>query len=288
MLPLAKIAALVFGVAVFITASLSTAPIATFVLPLLFAVLPLAVIAADLYAKYQVRTYMQQGVSLTWIPADLKVKVKMVFKLPEDANFLPLDSIDFDSPDIQDFLNEIRLKDGYQLNGLALMSYSKKDKANWLANSDRNLAGYIGAPLLAVGTLVAMLTISEAAAPILFSAILATTVPVISAGIIILALAIALTYALNNQDKQIDNKYKLDKYSTNGDYLAGRVSQPDVLYLDEEQERAAISHSFVDEQLPLVSRLQSNNRSGLFAAIGVDNLDTKAGASINLDVGVAL
>lgn len=213
---LAQIAALVFGVAVFITATVSTAPIATFVLPLLFVALPCAVLAADLFAQYRVRQYMERDVSLE------------------------------------------RLIDGYQMAGHELMSYRKKDQANWLANSDRNLAGYIGAPLLAIGALVAMLTISEAAVPIvLFSPLLSTIIPVIASAIVILALVIALRYALANQDRQIDNKYKLNKESTNGDYSDGGNPEPDKLYLDQEQQEAA-------------KRLVTSN--GIFVAPRADNL----------------
>lgn len=124
----------------------------------------------------------------------------------------------------------------YQPNGHALMSASTKDKATWLANSDRNLAGYIGAPFIALGALIALLSISKTAVPVvLFSTLWSTTVPIMVATIVILILAIAVNYALANQDKQIDNKYKLNAGTGRGEL---RV---DLLYLNEEQAKAAIN-----------------------------------------------
>ncbi|MCX7090529.1 MAG: hypothetical protein NTU48_03650 [Legionellales bacterium] len=233
---LAQIAALVFGITVFMTATLSTTPIATFVLALLALTIPLAVLTADLYARYQVQKYMKDGFSLSTVPENQRARARMACGVPEDTNSITLDKINFDGQELRIFVNTVGLMDKYQLDGHALISPSIKDKATWLANGSRNLAGYIGAPLIAIGALIALLSISKTAVPtILFSTLLSTTVPIIVATIVILVLAISVNYALANKDKQIDNKYKLNTSKEPNN------KQPDELYLNEDQTKAAIT-----------------------------------------------
>lgn len=241
---IAEIAAVVFGVSVLITASLSSAPLATFVLPLLAVSLPFAVFAAHLFANHQTHKYLQNGYPLDWLPNSVQDRVRTACGVSPDAHTIPLDKIDFDSPELRALLISFGVMDEYQLNGHALMTSSPREKATWLANSDRNLAGYIGAPLLAVGGLIALLSVSKTTvSPILFSTLFSTTIPLIVASIIILFLAITLTYALNNKNKQIDNKYKLNTHDISNYYV------PDVLYFDKTQAQAAMALTETDRGL---------------------------------------
>ena len=240
---LSQIAAMVFAAAIFITASLSTTPLATFLLPLLVVIVPLAVLLADLYARHQIQNRIKNGFSLAWIKEDARIRVTAVCQVPFDAQSIPLDKIDFDSPALRTLLQEHKIIDEYQLNGLALMSSSVKEKAAWLANGDRNLAGYIGAPLMAVGLLIGILSISKTAvAPALFSTFLSTTLPIITASILVVGLACAIFYARQNAYEQIDDKYKLN-WTNNRQLLTKPNTDLDKLYFTEEHSQLAMDLS---------------------------------------------
>ena len=206
--PIAVIAALVFGIAIFATMMASASPVLTFILPLMLVVVPLFAVCANAYAKRSADKYVTEGISLKMLPEAIKQKFRTTLNLPADAEKVDLDQIDFDSPTFRSLAKELGLLNDYQLDGLALMSSSKKDKANWLANSDRNMLGYAVTPLLAITSLVLMLTLTSVPA-VLFSPLLAIIIPVVSAAIAIALLATALTYVSLNKDKQVDNRYKL-------------------------------------------------------------------------------
>lgn len=249
---LAQIAAIAFGVTVFITACLSSTPIATFVLPLLMLSIPLVVLTIDLYTRYRANKYIQGGIPLNWVhgkwsdeinswpkmrqlTADLRSKMKAVCDVAQELNSIPVDKINFDAPELQKFLEEIDFLDEYQLNGLSLMCSSTKDKARWFATLDRNLLGYIIPPLISIGALIALLSISNTTVPVLlFSTLCATTIPIVVAAVVTLVLAIALRYTMANRYKQIDNKYKLQISSEDS-------KKPDELYFNEDQAQEAIA-----------------------------------------------
>ena len=132
------IAALVFGIAIFATMMASASPVVTFILPLMLVVVPLFAVCANAYAKRSADKYVTEGISLKMLPEAIKQKFRTTLSLPADAEKVDLDQIDFDSPTFRSLAKELGLLNDYQLDGLALMSSSKKDKANWLANSDRN------------------------------------------------------------------------------------------------------------------------------------------------------
>lgn len=88
---MAQIAALIFGLTAFITAALSTTPIAAFVLPLLALTIPLAVLTADLYARHQVQKYMEDGFSLSKVPEYMRSELRKACDVTQDANVIPLE-----------------------------------------------------------------------------------------------------------------------------------------------------------------------------------------------------
>ena len=225
--PIAVIAALVFGITTAIMMA-SSAPVLTFILPLMLVVVPLFAVCANAYAEYSANNYIKEGISFKMLPKEIKEKLRTALKLPADAEKLDLDQVDFDSPAFRSLIKELGALNDYQLDGLALMSSSKKDKANWLANGERNLLGYVVTPLLAITSLTLMLTLTSVPA-VLFSPLLSVIIPVVSAVIAIALLATALHYVSTNQDKQVDNRYKL---FTN---LGSGEKKMDELHVTDEQ-----------------------------------------------------
>jgi len=208
--PIAIIASIVFGVTIAAVMASAASPVLTFALPILLGVVPLFAAFANVYANYSADKYIQKGISLNNLPKSLKEECITALNLQANAEWIDLDQIDFDSQSFRTLANKYDLLNDYQLDGLALMSSSKKDKANWLANSDRNLLGYIGMPLLAITGLVLMLKLTSLPV-IFFSPLLSTIIPLVAAVIAIAILATALIYVSNNKEKQIDNRYKLFK-----------------------------------------------------------------------------
>lgn len=224
--PLDIIAAIVFAISVAVAMMVSTAPIVTFVLPMLLIITPLLAVAANVYANYCVKGYMEKGISLWLIPENIASAFRKAVNLPADAKRIDLDKIDFDSEELRDVITQIGLLNEYQLDGLALMSNSKKDIANWLANSDRNTFGYAAAPITAVTGLILMLSLSESVPALFLTPLFATIIPVAVSVVAITLLAVALNYAANNADKQVDNRYKL--------FSKSALTKMDELYVTED------------------------------------------------------
>jgi hypothetical protein len=190
----AVIASIVFGVATVITASL--VPVATFVFPVMLLAMPLIAWGADAYAKRKAKKYAAVGLE----------------------EYGDLDNINLGA-------NE------YQCEGLTIMNPNKTDKARWLANSDRNMFGFTKVPLIGLGALAAMITLSSVSSMlpiVLFSATLATIMPVAFAGLAVLFLVAAGIYMYVNRNKQIDNRFKL-AFDT-------APTAAHELYLDEDLE----------------------------------------------------
>ena len=206
----------------------AASPVLTFALPILLVVVPLFAVCANVYANHSADKYIQKGISLKILSEEKKQEFRTALNLPANAEWIDLDQIDFDSQSFRTLVKKYGLLNDYQLDGLALMSSSKKDKANWFANSDRNLLGYIGTPLLAITGLVLMLTLTSVPVA-LFSPLLATIIPLVAAVIAIASLATALTYVSVNKEKQIDNRYKLFTSGSNGE------KKIDELYITDEQ-----------------------------------------------------
>ena len=214
--PIAIMASIVFGVTIAAVMASAASPVLTFALPLLLVAVPLFAVCANVYANHSADKYIQKGISLKTLSEEKKQEFRTALNLPSDAEWIDLDQIDFDSQSFRVLVKKNGLLNDYQLDGLALMSSSKKDKANWLANSDRNLLGYIGTPLLAITGLVLMLTLTSVPV-VFFSSLLGTIIPLVAAVIVIASLAIALTYVSVNKEQQTDNRYKLFTSGNNGE-----------------------------------------------------------------------
>ena len=185
----AFIASIVFGVAILITAAF--VPIATFLAPVMLIVTPLIALVADIFAKFHKKKYL----------------------------------VDYDMTD-----EEIGSND-YQRNGLKKMSPNNEDKAAWIVNGYRNGFGYLVVPIVGVCALATIVTLSAVSTflPVaLFSAIIATIIPVVFATVAILALAGAGIYIYVNRNKQIDNRYKLE--------FKKELKASDELYMDEDTD----------------------------------------------------
>lgn len=225
--PIAVIASLVFGITISVV-MVSSAPVLTFILPLILVVVPLFALCANTYANHSAKNYMKNGISLKLLADVKKQELLTRLGLSADADSIDLDQIDWDSESFRALAKDIGALNDYQLDGLALTSSSKKDKANWLANSDRNLMGYAGTPLIAITSLVLMLTLTSIPV-VFFSSLLSTIIPLIGAVMAIVCLGTALTYVWVNKEKQIDNRYKLFTDGSNGE------KKMDELYITDEQ-----------------------------------------------------
>ncbi len=147
-------------------------PIATFVVPVLFMSMPLIAWGTDRYAKRQAQVYLQH---------------------PQ------LDSIRLGS-------------NPYQMNALDTMSATKEEKAAWAANSDRNLFGFTKVPLIGLGALAGIITLSAVHVflpAVVFSTILSIACPIAFAAFACIALLVAGIYLYKNKDRQIDDRFKL-------------------------------------------------------------------------------
>lgn len=228
--PMAVIASIVFAVTIAAVMASTASPALIFILPLLLVVVPLFAACANVYAKHSADKYINKGISLKILSEEKKQAFRAALNLNSDAEWIDLDQFDFDSESLRTLLvKNYGLLNDYQLDGLALMSSSKKDKANWLANSDRNLLGYVGTPLLAITGLVLMLILGSSVPVIFLSPLLSTIIPLVAAAIAIVSLATALTYVSVNKEKQTDNRYKLFTTGRNGE------CKLDELYITEEQ-----------------------------------------------------
>lgn len=166
-------------------------PFATFTIPAVVLAMPLIAIGAEFYARKKAREYVEE----------------------------------FQEDDINVGSND------YQYYGLGFMSPTNAERAAWYANSDRNLFGFTRVPLIGLGGLVGMITLSAVSmflpAALFASPVLAVILPasiVGFAGVSILGLG-AYTYI--NRNRQIDDRYNLNFGEGQIDYN---------LYLDEDQE----------------------------------------------------
>lgn len=227
--PIAIIAAIVFGVTIAAVMASAASPVLTFVLPILLVAVPTFAVCANFYANYSAKKYIQQGIPLKNFPEQTKEEIRKALNLNKNDERIDLDQVDFDLQSFREYVENIGFLNDYQLDGIALMSSSKTDKANWLANINRNALGYKCTPLIAITGLVLMLSLTSSAPAVLFSPLMSTIIPLVAAGIAIVCLATALTYVTINQDKQIDNRYKLFTSGENGE------KKMDELYVTDEQ-----------------------------------------------------
>lgn len=241
--PIAGIASIVFGISISAVMAFAASPVLTFVLPILLVIVPLFAACANVYARYSANQYIKKGVSLQGFSEGNKKCCRDGLGLAANAEWIDLDKFDFDA----DVVRLLRWFNDFQCDGLALMSSSKKDKANWLANSDRNGLGYIGTPLLGITGLVLMLTLTTAPM-VFFSPLLATIIPLVAAVIAIACLATALTYVSINQEKQIDNRYKLFKSTPD------RKKKMDELYVPDE-----LMGPVLEQEADPLPRIRSQN-----------------------------
>ena len=211
--PIAIIAALVFGITIATVMASAASPPLIFILAILELLVPPLVLCVNAYANYSANQYIKNGISLSHCSEEIKQEFRKALNLAADAESIDLDEVDFDSPSFRALVEKHQFLNDYQLDGLALMSSSKKDKANWLANGNRNLLGYLGAPTLAIASLVLMLTL-KAVPAIFFSPLFAVIIPLLTAVLAMVGLATALYYVTVNDQKQIDNRYKLRTYES--------------------------------------------------------------------------
>lgn len=103
-------------------------------------------------------------------------------------------------------------KNNYQRDALALMSGTDAEQQAWLLNGIRNGLGYVGLPLMGIGALTAMITLSvQGVLPALVaSSLFAVFLPGGIAVMAVLGLTVAGIYMYMNRDKQVDDRYKLD------------------------------------------------------------------------------
>ena len=214
----AKIASGVFGIAIF-AALAASSPVNTFMLPLTAIAVLLFVLCANVYANYSVKQYLKNGVSMSMLRDLTKRNLREIFELTVHEESIPLEKIDFDHSGMRQWVTKHDVLNNDQLNGLALMLSSNKDKAGWFANTDRKMIGTIGMPLIAIISLVLMLSLKCDS-----NFLLSTILPIIAACVEITALTAAVTYASANQEKQIDNRYRL--FKGDPDHNA-----PDMLYI---------------------------------------------------------
>ena len=173
--PLAKIAAIAFSITTLVAGFF--VPIALFVLPVMAMAIPVVVLIAHFHAQRKEK------------------------EMIDDPSSYAHWSWDFFN------LNE------YQREGLKFMSDSVEEKAAWFSNSDRNVIGFTYMPILALASLVALVTLSALSAhlpAILFGTLLSTTIPIVFAAVIATGVTGSLIYLALNHNVQEENKFKLD------------------------------------------------------------------------------
>lgn len=122
---------------------------------------------------------------------------------------------------------------GYQMDGLAFMSPTMQERGAWFANSDRNMFGFTGVPIIGLIGLGVLLVLSGVSmflpAVLFFSPIIAVIVPAAFAGATALFLGCAGLYTYINRNRQIDDRYNLEFERESVNYE---------LYLDEDMDYA--------------------------------------------------
>jgi hypothetical protein len=172
------IASIVFAIAVTITAFIMAfaahiaIPVATFITPALLIAMPLIAVGAEWYARIKTKEYADK-LSTIYVGSN-----------------------------------------SYQMKGLDLMSPTKVEKAAWRANSDRNMFGFTKVPFIGLAGLLTIITLSAVSmflpSVLIASPIIAVIVPasVVGGGALLLAGLGAYTYF--NQDRQVDDRCKLE------------------------------------------------------------------------------
>lgn len=101
----------------------------------------------------------------------------------------------------------------YQSEGLMRMTTSREDINGYLSNNDRNIFGFIVMPLLAIGTLISLITLG-ALGGLLPALLMGSTwsfiAPLVTGGLLTLLVGGAGLYAWLSQNKQVENRYRLD------------------------------------------------------------------------------
>lgn len=117
----------------------------------------------------------------------------------------------------------------YQTRGLKYMCPTKKERATWIANSDRNMFGFTKVPLIGLGALLGIIVLSAIGkflpSSLFMSPMIAMTIPVVFAGVTSLMLLAAGAYMYVNRNKQLDDRYRLE---------FDRAEVEPNLYLDED------------------------------------------------------
>ncbi|MBL7479302.1 hypothetical protein [Legionella bononiensis] len=102
----------------------------------------------------------------------------------------------------------------YQKEGLDFMSPTPKERGAWWANSDRNLFGFTKVPLIGLGALATVVTLSGVSmflpAVLFASPLIAVLVPAACAGAAVIALTACGLYMHANRNSHIDDRYNLE------------------------------------------------------------------------------
>jgi hypothetical protein len=202
----AAIAAAIFGIVTTVTGYFF--PIANIVFPIAMGAMPLIARKVDQYAKQNQQERLEQ-------------------------------LIDFPEGSFTTGSNP------YQRNASDVLQTKKVEYVAYRANSDRNLFGFTKIPLMGIGLLGTMFTMSAAHSflpTFLFSAAATTLLPIVAGGIGIIMISSAGIYTYVNRHKQIDNRFKLAFHQELDTDL-------DELYLDEDLERIA---EFIQSQQPII------------------------------------
>lgn len=203
----AAIAATIFGIATTITASF--VPVANVVFPIALTAMPLLARQVDQHAQKNQQERLEQF-------------------------------IDFPEESLTTGSN------AYQKNASMVLYTKKAEYTAYRANSDRNSFGFEKVPLMGVGLLGTMVTLSAAHAflpTFLFSAAATTLLPVAIAGVGIILVSSAGIYTYVNRNKQIDNRFKLA-------FDQELDADLDELYLDQDLMRI---QEFTQKQTPVTS-----------------------------------
>ncbi len=134
----------------------------------------------------------------------------------------------------------------YQRNASDVLQTKKVEYAAYRANSDRNFFGFTKMPLLGIGLLGTMFTLSAAHSflpTFLFSAAATTLLPIVAGGVGIILVSSAGIYTYVNRNKQIDNRFKLA-------FDQELDADLDELYLNEDLLRI---QEFTQKQTPVAS-----------------------------------
>ena len=102
----------------------------------------------------------------------------------------------------------------YQIEGLNFMSPTQKEKGAWWANSDRNLFGFTKVPLIGLGALATVVTLSAVSmflpAALFASPLIAVLIPATCATVAVMALIGCGVYMHANRNSHIDDRYNLE------------------------------------------------------------------------------